>query len=117
MIPVESTIFMECQVSRDTFYRLQLTISSAGLFGGLLSVLMAGIASPDSYDKFSHGMEDKRWVGACTQIYSDFILFSLTEIFPALAEGGTAAGQALSQLLAIIVTLAFAIVGGLVTGQ
>ena len=105
---------MECQVSRDTFYRLQLTISSSGLFGGLLSVLMAGIASPDSYDKFSHGM---RWVGACTQIYSHFILFSLTEIFPALAEGGTAAGQALSQLLAIIVTLAFAIVGGLVTDQ
>jgi hypothetical protein len=62
-------------------------------------------------------MEDKRWVGTCTQIYSGFILFSLTEIFPALAEGGTAAGQALSQLLAIIVTLAFAIVGGLVTGQ
>ena len=117
MIPVESTIFMECQVSRDSFYLLQMTISSAALFGGLLSVLMAGIASPDSYDKFSHGMEDKRWVGAFTQIYSDFTHFSLTEIFPALAEGGTAAGQALSQLLAIIVTLAFAIVGGLVTGQ
>ena len=50
-------------------------------------------------------------------IYSDFIHLSLTEIFPALAEGGTAAGQALSQLLAIIVTLAFAIVEGLVTGQ
>merc|ERR1719427_28112 len=73
-----------------------------GLFGGLLSVLMAGIASPDSYDKFSDGMgkEDK----------------SLTEIFPALAAGGTATGQALSQFLAIVITLAFALVGGLVTG-
>jgi len=81
-----------------------------GLFGGLLSVLMAGIASPDSYDKFSEGMDkDEK---------------SLTEIFPALKlevevgveVGGTAGGQALSQFLAIIVTLAFAIVGGLVTG-
>ena len=54
---------MECQVSRDSFHLLQMTFSSAGLFGGLLSVIMAGIASPDSYDKFSHDMEDKRWVG------------------------------------------------------
>ena len=43
--------------------------------------------------------------------------FSLAEIFPALASGGTAAGQAMSQFLAILVTLAFALVGGLVTGQ
>jgi len=71
-----------------------------GLFGGLLSVLMAGIASPEVYDKFSGGTEDK----------------SLTEIFPALASGGTAAGQAMSQFLAILVTLAFALVGGLLTG-
>ena len=44
------------------FNLLKLTISSAGLFGGLLSVLMAGIASPEVYDKFSDGTEDKRWV-------------------------------------------------------
>ena len=62
---------------------------------------MAGIASPEVYDKFSGDMEDK----------------SLTEIFPALGEGGTASGQAISQLLAIIVTLAFAVGGGLVTGK
>merc|ERR1719186_745100 len=75
-----------------------------GLFGGLLSVLMAGIASSDSYDKFSQGMDKDQK--------------SLTEIFPALkAEvGGTAGGQAISQFLAIIVTLTFAIVGGLLTG-
>merc|ERR1712106_257541 len=82
-----------------------------GLFGGLLSVLMAGIASSDSYDKFSEGMDkDEK---------------SLTEIFPALKlkvevgveVGGTAGAQALSQFLAIIVTLAFAIVGGLVTAS
>ena len=94
--------------------------SSAGLFGGLLSVLMAGIASSDSYDKFSQGMDkdQKRWVTTFPWLSPDIPHFSLTEIFPALkAEvGGTAGGQAISQFLAIIVTLAFAIVGGLVTG-
>jgi len=74
-----------------------------GLFGGLLSVLMAGIASPETYDKYSEGLDKEHK--------------SLTEIFPALAEeGATAPLQALAQLLAIIVTMAFAVVGGLVTG-
>jgi len=49
-------------------------------------------------------------------IFSDFSPPSLTEIFPALAGEGTALGQALSQFLAIILTLTFAVVGGLVTG-
>jgi len=71
-----------------------------GLFGGLLSVLMAGIASSDTYDQFSENTSDK----------------SLTEIFPALENGGKPAGQALSQFLALLVTAGFAIVGGLVTG-
>jgi len=71
-----------------------------GLFGGLLSVLMAGIASPQSYDKYSGGMENQ----------------SLTEIFPALAAGGSAPGQALSQFLAILVTMAMASLGGVITG-
>lgn len=31
-----------------------------GLFGGLLSVLIAGIASSDVYDKFSTGDDNKR---------------------------------------------------------
>ena len=48
---------------------------------------------------------------------SDIPHFSLTEIFPALSAGGTPTGQAISQLLAVIVTLAFATVGGLITGQ
>ena len=47
---------------------------------------------------------------------SDIPHFSLTEIFPALGEGGTTSGQAISQLLAIISTLATAIVGGCGTG-
>ena len=42
---------------------------------------------------------------------------SLPEIFPALASGGTALGQAGSQVLAIIITLGMAVTGGLITGQ
>jgi len=71
-----------------------------GLLGGLISVLMAGIATPGSYDEYSEGVDDK----------------SLTEIFPNLGEGGTRGTQALAQLLAVITTLAMAVVGGLVTG-
>ena len=33
-----------------------------GLFGGLLSVLLAGIATPETYDKFSAGVVDKRYI-------------------------------------------------------
>merc|ERR1719397_27844 len=73
-----------------------------GLLGGLISVLMAGIATPGSYDEYSQGVDKK----------------SLTEIFPDLTEaaGGTRGTQALAQLLAVITTLAMAVVGGLVTG-
>jgi len=72
-----------------------------GLFGGLLSVLMAGLASPSSYDKFSDGMSDDQK--------------SLVEIFPSL-QGGTPGEQALAQLLAVTVTMLVAVVGGLATG-
>merc|ERR1712107_767346 len=65
-----------------------------GLLGGLLSVLMAGLATESAYGHSS----------------------SLHEIFPEMASGGTPGGQALSQFLAILVTLGFAIVGGVVTG-
>ena len=46
-------------------------------------------------------------------------LSSLTEIFPGLSEvnKGTPAGQALSQFLAVLVTIAMASVGGIVTGN
>jgi len=73
-----------------------------GLLGGLLSVLLAGIASEASYDKFA-GEGHKS---------------SLHEIFPALAPevGGHPGGQALSQLLALLTTLAAATVGGCLTG-
>jgi len=73
-----------------------------GLFGGLVSVLLAGIATHESYDKFAAGFDNEN--------------SSLIEIFPALAAGGTALGQALSQFLAICITVAVAVVGGLVTG-
>jgi len=65
-----------------------------GLFGGLLSVLIAGIASSDVYDKFSTD-NDK----------------SMDELFSLKPNE-----QATAQILAILVTLAFAVVGGLVTG-
>lgn len=65
-----------------------------GLLGGFLSILMAGLATESAYGYKS----------------------SLTEIFPELGKDGSAAGQALSQFLAILVTLGFAVVGGLITG-
>ena len=90
------------------------------MFGGLLSVLMAGIASPHSYDSFSDGVEtEKKRLVSLKATYlcvSNALYSSLTEIFPALALGGSASGQAISQLLAILVTLAFALVGGFLTG-
>jgi len=73
-----------------------------GLFGGLLSVLMAGLASHETYDMFSGGMEE-----------ADKGLF---EIFPAMLAGTPALSQALNQFLAMLVTLAFAFVGGTCTG-
>jgi len=75
-----------------------------GLLGGLISVLMAGIASPDTYDQYAQGVEKENK--------------SLTEIFPGLSEvnKGTPAGQALNQFLAVLVTIAMASVGGIVTG-
>ena len=56
-------------------------------------------------------------MASCVVILSYFPHFSLVEIFPALGGEGTALGQALSQFLAIILTLTFAVVGGLVTGM
>jgi len=71
-----------------------------GLLGGLISVLMAGLADSDTYDQFAVQGVDK----------------SLTEIFPQMGKDGTPAGQALSQFLAVLVTIAMASVGGIVTG-
>ena len=79
-------------------------------------MLLAGLASPQSYDQFSAGVADKRCLALTCSIIS--ISFpSLPEIFPALASGGTALGQAGSQILAIIITLGMAVTGGLITGQ
>merc|ERR1719510_1833196 len=79
------------------------------VMGGLLSILLAGIAMPEEYDKFNAGAEK-----------------SLYEIFP-LSDpsneynNGTdlvwsSNGQAWFQAAAMLVTMAFALVGGLVTG-
>ena len=75
------------------------------LMGGLLSVLLAGIASNTEYDQYN----DLDSPGASS---------SLTEIFPPAGwTGGWSPGrQAGAQLLAMIVTLVFAIGGGLATG-
>jgi len=69
------------------------------LFGGLLSVLLAGIATSDVYDQFNAGNKET----------------SMLEIFPE-TETHTAAWQAGQQMLAIVVTLVFAVIGGLITG-
>lgn len=70
------------------------------LMGGLISVLIAGIANDWNYD---------RWTGDADK--------SLTEIFPGIAEKGwTASYQAAMQISGIIVTLSIAIVGGAATG-
>lgn len=79
------------------------------ILGGLLSVLLSGLASEDVYDQFN-------------QMKGDPSKSSLREIFPQdnlefWGEGGwTPAKQAGRQFAAMIVTLVFAIVGGLFTG-
>jgi len=71
------------------------------LFGGLLSVLFAGIASETMYDKYNIG--------------SDPSDSSLLEIFGERANhsGGWQAGM---QMAAIVCTLAIAVPGGILTG-
>ena len=69
-----------------------------GLLGAVISVVMAGIASPASYDKFSAALPETEK--------------SMTEIFLAAPTQ-----QAVNQLLALLTTLALATFGGLVTGQ
>lgn len=77
------------------------------ILGGLLSVLMAGIASKDQYDQFNIDGDDPD-------------KSSLQEIFPqeGWGEDGWSSGkQAGMQLAAMLVTLVFALVGGLLTGK
>ena len=45
-------------------------LSYPGLLGGLLSVLLAGIATPESYDKYSAGMADKRFIPSLCTVLS-----------------------------------------------
>ena len=79
------------------------------LLGGLLSVLIAGIASKTEYDQFNIDGDnhDKS---------------SLYEIFPLNFENNdswkwTGAYQAGMQMAGIVVTLVFAVVGGFITGS
>ena len=86
-----------------------------GLLGAVISVILAGIASPAAYDKFSGDLgadQTRSRSDVYLNFYSYFIRRSMSELF--LAD--TPSQQAINQLLAIIVTLAFAVVGGLVTG-
>ena len=87
------------------------------VMGGILSILLAGIAMPEEYDKFNGGEEK-----------------SLHEIFPLSDPGNeynnnpellldgteglvwSSNKQAWFQAAAMLVTMAFALVGGLLTG-
>ena len=87
------------------------------VMGGILSILLAGIAMPEEYDKFNDGVEK-----------------SLHEIFPLSDPGNeynnnpellldgteglvwSSNKQAWFQAAAMLVTMAFALVGGLLTG-
>ena len=51
------------------------------------------------------------------QMFANSYFFRLFEIFPAMESGTSASGQALKQFLAMLITLAFAIVGGTCTGK
>ena len=62
------------------------TVPPSGLLGGLLSVLMAGIATEASYRQKS------RYSLLCPSC-DPSLAVSLVEIFPELDRGGTAAGQ------------------------
>ena len=74
------------------------------LLGGLLSILFAGISTRETYDQFNMNEADEN--------------SSLVEIFPKMGAGSdwTAGRQAGAQFYAMVVTLLFALVGGLLTG-
>ena len=75
------------------------------ILGGLLSVLLTGIATKEEYDRYNIDRDDPDKSG-------------LVEIFPERKSedwtGGTQAGR---QLAAMVVTLVNAIVGGFLTGD
>ena len=71
------------------------------VMGGLLSVLLASVATPRKYDQFNSGD-----------------LKSLHEIFPASEDVDWSRNhQAWLQFAAMLVTMAFALVGGGLTGE
>jgi len=76
------------------------------IIGGLLSVLMAAMATPEQYDQYNIDGDDPE-------------KSSLHEIFPqeGWTGGWTAGKQAGMQLAAMVVTLVFAVVGGFLTGK
>ena len=75
------------------------------IFGGLLSVLMAGIATKDQYDQYNIDGDDPD-------------KSSLQEIFPEIGKNGWTAGtQAGMQMAAMVVTLVIAVAGGFLTGE
>ena len=86
------------------------------VMGGILSILLAGIAMPEEYDKFNYG--------AAKSLYEIFPLSDPANEYNnnELLLDGTEAlvwssnRQAWFQAAAMLVTMAFALVGGLVTG-
>jgi len=83
------------------------------LLGGVISVVLAALASPESYGHYND------------DVYSGNHTFgheSIHEIFPEMApiekggSGRTSTSQASMQFAALLVTIVFAVVGGAVTG-
>jgi len=77
------------------------------LLGGIISVVLAALASPQTYGHFN----DEFYTGNHTYGHK-----SMEEIFPETANGRTPTTQASMQFLALIVTIIFAVAGGAVTG-
>merc|ERR1719510_185768 len=78
------------------------------VMGGILSILLAGIAMPEEYDKFNEG--DER------SLYEIFPLSDPSDDYNKKGIVWSSNGQAWFQAAAMLVTMAFALVGGLVTG-
>ena len=83
------------------------------VMGGILSILLAGIAMPEEYDKFNNGDEKS--------LYEIFPLSDPSHEYNNNTDGSevlvwSSNRQAWFQAAAMLVTMVFALVGGLVTG-
>jgi len=83
------------------------------ILGGLLSVLMAGIASKETYDKFNMDKEGNLGSDSLYEIFPDL---EPTTGLNGVVSAHSPGWQAGMQMAAIVLTLIIAILGGLVTG-